>query len=284
MAKKIIVTKKKQSQNNKKTNKNTKNNNSTKIIIKRKTPTPKIIIETQTNKENWLFNIIKNFSKILIWSIPFFLIGGGIYWTLFKFFPNFYHQINAFTGDVAIKTKSFYDKTTQPIRQVIENVCNKITGNEKDPLSPKAKLSCYLTTTLSVIGICLGIGKMGNWLKKGKKPPIKQGMKTIIQKRATSLSGKILKIGSKVLGLVSLVATTYELYQFYREETKIPHPPQPLTQQIKNPLTLNLPTNMKDGETTITNHDEVKETITPAEKTQEPTNQEERETGNLNNP
>ncbi|MDO8054927.1 hypothetical protein OC691_00860 ['Cleome sp.' phytoplasma] len=279
MAKKIIETKKNQSQNNNKTNKNTKNNKSTKIIIKRKTPTPKIIIETQTNKENWLLKIIKNSFNILIWSIPFFLIGGGIYWILFKFFPDLYHQINAFTGDVAIKTKSFYDKTTQPIRQVVENVYNKITGNDKNPLSPKAKLSCYLTTTLSVIGICLGIGKIGNWLKKGKKPPIKQGTKALLQKRANSLSGKILKIGSKVLGLVSLVATTYELYQFYREETKIPHPPQPLTQQIKNPLTLNLPTNMKDEKTTITNHDEVKETITPAEKTQE-----ESETGNLNNP
>ncbi|WP_320411923.1 hypothetical protein [Candidatus Phytoplasma asiaticum] len=79
------------------------------------------------------------------------------------------------------------------------------------------------------------------------------------------------------------LTTTYELYQFYREETKIPNPPQPLTQQIKNPLTLNLPTNMKDGETTITNHDEAKEAINPAEKTQEQTNPEESETGNLNN-
>ncbi|MFT2804592.1 hypothetical protein [Candidatus Phytoplasma asteris] len=49
----------------KQTNKNnqnqSKNNKSNKIIIKRKTPTPKIIIETQTNKENWFLKIIKTF-------------------------------------------------------------------------------------------------------------------------------------------------------------------------------------------------------------------------------
>ncbi|MDO8059408.1 hypothetical protein OC683_02215 ['Crotalaria aegyptiaca' phytoplasma] len=278
MAIKIIETKKNQSQNNKKTNKNTKNKKSNQIIIQRKTSTPKIIIETPTKKEYWLFNIIKNFSKILIWGIPFFLIGGGIYWSLFKFFPDFYHQIHALTGDVAIKTKSLYDKTTQPLRQVIENVYNKITGNDKDPLSPPAKLGCYLTTTLSVIGICLGVGKMGNWFKKGKKPALKKGTKAIIPQRATSFSGKILKISSKVLGLVSLAATTYELYQFYREETQIPNPPQPLTQQIKNPPTLDLPTE----KTKITNPDEAKETkITNHDEVTTP---KESETGNRNNP
>ncbi|WAN63263.1 hypothetical protein RS022_03250 [Candidatus Phytoplasma rubi] len=50
----------------KKTNKNTKNNKSNEIIIKRKTTTPKIIIETQTQKENWFFKITKTFFKILI--------------------------------------------------------------------------------------------------------------------------------------------------------------------------------------------------------------------------
>ncbi|PQP78950.1 hypothetical protein C6B37_02845, partial [Candidatus Phytoplasma phoenicium] len=134
MAKKIIETKKNQSKNNNKTNKNTKNqsknNKSNEIIIKRKTPAPKIIIETQTNKENWLLKIIKTFFKILIWCIPLLLIGGAIYWTLFKFFPEVLNQINTFTGDSAAKTKALYDKATQPIRQVIEYIYNKITGND----------------------------------------------------------------------------------------------------------------------------------------------------------
>lgn len=284
----------------KKTNKNTKNqsknNKSNEIIIKRKNSTPKIIIETQTKKENWLLKIIKTFFNIFKWCIPLLLIGGAFYWTLFKFFPEVLNQINAFTGDVATKTKVLYDKTTQPIRKVIEYIYNKVTGNDKDSNhtpSPKEKLGYYLTTTLSVIGICFGIGKVGNWLKSGKKKTIKKGTKTIIQKKATSkianVGGKILKIGSKVLFWVSLASTAYELYQFYHEETKTPNPPQKLTHKMENPQPPILqapsiqqsfnPTIIENEESTLTNNNEVKE-----ETTQEETNQEESETGNLNNP
>ncbi|GAK74310.1 hypothetical protein OYV_08150, partial ['Chrysanthemum coronarium' phytoplasma] len=69
MAKKIIKTKKNQSKSNKKSPQS-KNNKTTKTIIKRKTPTPKIIIATQTQKENWFFKIIKNFFNILVYFIP----------------------------------------------------------------------------------------------------------------------------------------------------------------------------------------------------------------------
>ncbi|TKA87886.1 MAG: hypothetical protein QS2022_4310 [Candidatus Phytoplasma asteris] len=206
----------------KKTNKNTKNqsknNKSNEIIIKRKTLTPKIIIETQTKKEKWFLKIIKTFFNILIWFIPLLLIGGAFYWTLFKFFPEVLNQINTFTGDAAAKTKALYDKATQPIRQVIEYIYNKLTGKNKDPNhipSPQNKLGYYLATTLSVVGICLGFGKIGNWLKNGKKKTIKKGTKTIIQKKATSkianIGGKILKIGSKALFWVSLASTAYEI-------------------------------------------------------------------------
>lgn len=180
----------------KKTNKNTKNqsknNKSNKIIIKRKTPTPKIIIETQTKKENWFFKIIKTFFNILIWCIPLLLIGGAIYWTLFKFFPEVLNQINVFTGDAAAKTKVFYDKAIQPIRTFVEYIYNKLTGNDKDPNhtpSPQNKLGYYLATTLNVIGICLGIGKVGNWLKGGKKKTIKKGTTKAIKKTAPSKIG-----------------------------------------------------------------------------------------------
>ncbi|WAN63411.1 hypothetical protein RS022_05460 [Candidatus Phytoplasma rubi] len=50
MSKKIIENKKNQSKKNKNSHQS-KNNKSNKIIIKRKTPTPKIIIETQTKKK-----------------------------------------------------------------------------------------------------------------------------------------------------------------------------------------------------------------------------------------
>ncbi|ABC65463.1 conserved hypothetical protein [Aster yellows witches'-broom phytoplasma AYWB] len=75
--------------------------------------------------------------------LPFILIGGAIYWTLFKFFPEVLDQINAFTSDAVTKTKSLYDKTTQPIRKVIEYIYYKLTGNDKDPNhipSPQTKL------------------------------------------------------------------------------------------------------------------------------------------------
>ncbi|MDC9032289.1 hypothetical protein [Columbia Basin potato purple top phytoplasma] len=295
MSKKIIETKKNHSKNNKKTHQS-KKNKSNKIIIKRKTPTPKIIIETQAKKENWFLKIIKTFFNILKWSIPLLLIGGAIYWTLFKFFPEVLNQINTFTANAATKTKALYDKATQPIRQVIEYIYNKVTGNDKDPNhtpSPKNKLGYYLATTLSVIGICLGIGKVGHWLKSGKKKTIKKGTKSIIQKKATSkianLGGKILKIGSKALFWVSLASTAYELYQFYQEETKIPNPPQQLTHKMENPPTpiLQTPsiqqsfnlTVIKNEESTLNNNNEDKTVIT-----QEETTQEESETGNLNNP
>ncbi|WAN63099.1 hypothetical protein RS022_00940 [Candidatus Phytoplasma rubi] len=279
----------------KKTNKNTKNqsknNKSNEIIIKRKTQTPKIIIETQTKKEKWFLKIIKTFFNILVWCIPLLLISGAIYWTLFKFFPEALNQITAFTSNAAVKTKVLYDKATQPIRQVIEYIYNKITGNDKDPNhtpSPQNKLGYYLATTLSVIGICLGIGKVGHWLKSGKKKTIKKGTKAIIQKKATSkianVGGKILKICSKALFWVSLVSTAYELYQFYHEETKIPNPPQQLTHKMENPPTPILqtpsiqqsfnPTIIENEESTLTNNNE--------DKTE--TNQEESQTGNLNNP
>ncbi|BAD04131.1 MAG: hypothetical protein QS2022_0700 [Candidatus Phytoplasma asteris] len=279
----------------KKTNKNTKNqsknNKSNEIIIKRKTLTPKIIIETQTKKEKWFLKIIKTFFNILIWFIPLLLIGGAFYWTLFKFFPEVLNQINTFTGDAAAKTKALYDKATQPIRQVIEYIYNKLTGKNKDPNhipSPQNKLGYYLATTLSVVGICLGFGKIGNWLKNGKKKTIKKGTKTIIQKKATSkianIGGKILKIGSKALFWVSLASTAYEIYQFYHEETKTPNPPQQLTHKMENPPTPILqtpsipqsfnPTIIENEESTLTNNNEVKEKTT----------QEESKTGNLNNP
>nr|BDU62109.1 hypothetical protein [Candidatus Phytoplasma phoenicium] len=287
----------------KKTNKNTKNqsknNKSNEIIIKRKTPAPKIIIETQTKKENWLFKIIKTFFNILIWCIPLLLIGGAIYWTLFKFFPEVLNQINTFTGDAVAKTKVLYDKATQPIRKVIEYIYNKVTGNDKDPNhtpSPQNKLGYYLATTLSVIGICFGIGKVGNWLKSGKQKIIKKGTKAIIQKKATSkianVGGKILKIGSKALFWVSLASTAYELYQFYQEETKIANPPQQLTHKMENPPTpiLQAPFIQQQPNNelpTIVNpiqEETTQEETTQEEITQEETNQEESETGNLNNP
>ncbi|QKX95229.1 hypothetical protein [Candidatus Phytoplasma asteris] len=293
MSKKIIETKKNQSKNNNKTNKNTKNqsknNKSNKIIIKRKTQTPSIIIETQTKKENWLFKIVKTFFKILIWCIPLLLIGGAIYWTLFKFFPEVLNQINTFTSNTATKTKALYDKATQPIRKVIEYIYNKVTGNDKDPNrtpSPQNKLGYYLATTLTVIGICFGIGKIGNWLKSGKKKTIKKGTKAIIQKKATSkianVGGKILKIGSKALFWVSLASTAYELYQFYQEETKIPNPPQQLTHKMENPPTTILqapPIQQQPNNELPTIVNPIQE-----ETNQEETNQEESKTGNLNNP
>ncbi|XKW59291.1 hypothetical protein ACGRT8_01325 [Candidatus Phytoplasma australasiaticum] len=251
-------------------------NKSNPIIIPRKSKIPKIIIENQKPQTNWLLKITKTLGNILLWSLPLLLIGGGIYWTLFKFFPDLFHQINAFTGNVALKTKTLYDKTTQPIRNVIEYIYHKLTGNDKNPnhtLPSPTKLGCYLTTTLSVIGICLGIGKVGNWLKSGKKTTIKKGTKAIIQKQTTSrianIGGKILKISSKVLGLISLAATTYELYQFYQEETKSPNPPQQLTNKMKNPP---IPTITQYQEATLTNNNEDnnnedKEEITPPEKT-----------------
>lgn len=286
MAKKIIETKKNQ----------TKNNKSAKTIIKRKNPTPKIIIETQTKKENWFLKIIKIFFHILIWCIPLLLIGGGIYWTLFKFFPEVFNQINAFAETATTKTKVLYDKATQPIRQVIEYIYNKVTGKNKDPNhipSPQNKLGYYLATTLSVIGICLGIGKVGNWLKSGTQKTIIKGTKNLIQKKATSkianVAGKMLKIGGKVLFWVSLASTAYELYQFYHEETKTSNPPQQLTHQIEKPSITNIqtpsiqqtqkPTITKNEEPNITNNNESK-----AEPTTEETIQEESKTGNLNNP
>ncbi|BAD04737.1 hypothetical protein PAM_652 [Onion yellows phytoplasma OY-M] len=284
----------------KKTNKNSKNqsknNKSNEIIIKRKNPTPKIIIETQTKKENWLFKIIKTFFNIFKWFIPLLLIGGGFYWTLFKFFPEVLNQINAFTSNAVTKTKILYDKATQPIRKVIEYIYNKLTGNDKDPNhvpSPQNKLGYYLATTLSVIGICLGIGKIGNWLKSRKKKTIKKGTTKAIKKTAPSklanLGGKALRIGSKALFLVSLASTAYELYQFYREENKTPNPPQQLTNKIENPSTpisqtpsiqqsFN-PTIIENEESNITNNNEDK-----TETTQEEITQEESESGNLNNP
>lgn len=238
-----------------------------------------------------MLKIIKTFFNIFKWFIPLLLIGGAFYWTLFKFFPEVLNQINTFTGDAAAKTKALYDKATQPIRKVIEYIYNKVTGNDKDPNhtpSPQNKLGYYLATTLSVIGICFGIGKVGNWLKGGKKKTIKKGTKTIIQKKATSkianVGGKILKIGSKALFWVSLASTAYELYQFYHEETKIPNPPQQLTHKMENPPTSILqaptiqqsfnPTIIQNEESTLTNNNEVKEETT----------QEESKTGNLNNP
>ncbi|QKX95215.1 hypothetical protein [Candidatus Phytoplasma asteris] len=288
MSKKIIETKKNQSKNNNKTNKNTKNqsknNKSNKIIIKRKTPTPKIIIETQAKKENWFLKIIKTFFNILKWSIPLLLIGGAIYWTLFKFFPEVLNQINTFTGDAAAKTKTLYDKATQPIRQVIEYIYNKITGNDKDPNhtpSPQNKLGYYLATTLSVIGICFGIGKVGHWLKSGKKKTIKKGTTKAIKKTSPSklanLGGKALRIGSKALFWVSLASTAYELYQFYHEETKTPNPPQQLTHKMENPQ----PPILQTPSIQQQPNNELSTIVNPI---QEETNQEESETGNLNNP
>ncbi|WP_041624737.1 hypothetical protein [Candidatus Phytoplasma asteris] len=273
---------------NKKNNKkNTKKSTGKIIITKRKpiTEPPKIIIETQTKKENWFLKTLKSIINKILFLLPFILIGGAIYWTLFKFFPEVLNQINAFTSDAPAKTKSLYDKATQPIRNFIEYIYHKLTGNDKDPNhnpSSQNKLGCYLATTLSVIGICLGIGKVGHWLKSGKTKTIKKGTKTIIQKKATSkianVGGKILKIGSKALFWVSLVSTAYELYQFYHEETKIPNPPQQLTNKIENPPTPILQTQnttiIEDEESTLTNNNEVKEE----------TNQEESITGNLNNP
>ncbi|QKX95521.1 hypothetical protein [Candidatus Phytoplasma asteris] len=277
----------------KKTNKNSKNqsknNKSNEIIIKRKNPTPKIIIETQTKKENWLFKIIKTFFNIFKWCIPLLLIGGAFYWTLFKFFPEVLNQINAFTNNTAAKIKILYDKATQPIRTFVEYIYNKLTGNDKDPNhnpSPQNKLSYYLATTLSVIGICFGIGKIGNWLKGGTKKTIKKGTKTIIQKKATSkianVGGKILKIGSKALFWVSLASTAYELYQFYQEETKIPNPPQQLTHKMENPPTTILqapPIQQQPNNELPTIVNPIQEEITQEEITQE-----ESKTGNLNNP
>ncbi|WAN63430.1 hypothetical protein RS022_05720 [Candidatus Phytoplasma rubi] len=189
------------------------------------------------------------------------------------------------------KTKMLYDKATQPIRNVIEYIYNKVTGNDKDPNhtpSPQNKLGYYLTTTLSVIGICFGIGKISHWLKGVTKKTIKKGTKAIIQKKATSkianVGGKILKIGSKALFWVSLASTAYELYQFYHEETKIPNPPQQLTHKMENPQPpiLQAPpiqqsfnqTIIQNEESSLTNNNEVKEETT----------QEESKTGNLNNP
>ncbi|QKX95169.1 MAG: hypothetical protein RP166_2090 [Rapeseed phyllody phytoplasma] len=285
MAKKIIETKKNQS----------KNNESNKNIIKRKTPTPKIIIETQAKKENWFLKIIKTFFNILKWFIPLLLIGGAIYWTLFKFFPEVLNQINAFTSNAVAKTKALYDKATQPIRQVIEYIYNKITGNDKNPNhtpSSKNKLGYYLATTLSVIGVCLGIGKIGNWLKKGKKKTIKKGTKAIIQKKATSkianVGGKILKIGSKILFWVSLASTAYELYQFYHEETKIPNPPQQLTHKMENPPTpiFQNPSIQQQPNNELPTIDNLtQENIAgPLSPIIDNPTQEESETGNLNNP
>ncbi|WP_268850227.1 hypothetical protein [Candidatus Phytoplasma rubi] len=271
-----------------------KNNKSNKIIIRKQTQTPKIIIETQTKKEKWCLKIIKTFFKIIIWCILLLLIGEAIYWTLFKFFPEVLNQINAFTSNVAAKTKILYDKTTQPIRQVIEYIYNKVTGNDKDPNhtpSPQNKLGYYLATTLSVIGICFGIGKISHWLKGGTKKTIKKGTKAIIQKKATSkivnVVGKILKIGSKDLFWVSLASTAYELYQFYQEETKIPNPPQQLTHKMENPPTpiLQIPSIQQQTNNelpTIVNP--IQEETTKEETNQEETNQEESKTGNLNNP
>ncbi|MDV3199199.1 MAG: hypothetical protein Q8874_01180 [Sweet potato little leaf phytoplasma] len=269
MAKKIIKIKKQQITKNK----------SNQIIIPRKSKIPKIIIENQKPQTNWLLKITKTLGNILLWSLPLLLIGGGLYWTLFKFFPDIFHQINAFTSNVALKTKTLYDKATQPILNIIKYIYPKITGN---PLSPKAKLVSYLATTLSVIGICLGIGKIGNWLKKGKKITLKKGTKTmikktkkgtkaIVQKQATSrianVGGKILKISSKVLGLISLAATAYELYQFYQTDVKSPNPPQQLTNKMENPSIPNL---TQYQESTVTNNNEDKEEITlPAKASNE---------------
>ncbi|MDV3201455.1 MAG: hypothetical protein Q8872_01085 [Candidatus Phytoplasma australasiaticum] len=270
MAKKIIKIKKKQITKNK----------SNQIIIPRKSKIPKIIIENQKPQTNWLLKITKTLGNILLWSLPLLLIGGGIYWTLFKFFPDIFHQINAFTGNVALKTKTFYDKATQPIRNVIEFIYPKITGNS---LSPKAKLVGYLTTTLSVIGICLGLGKIGNRFISGKQTTIPKRTKAIIQKQTTSrianVGGKILKISSKVLGLISLTATTYELYQFYREETKNPNPTQQLTNKMENP---SIPTMTPYPESFLTNNNE--ETTPPKTAKNESVIDNESLIGNSNTP
>ncbi|TKA88179.1 MAG: hypothetical protein QS2022_1590 [Candidatus Phytoplasma asteris] len=282
-------------QTNKNTKNQSKNNKSNKIIIKRKNPTPKIIIETQTKKENWWLKITKAFFKILIWCIPLLLIGGAIYWTLFKFFPEVLNQITAFTGNAVAKTKLLYDKATQPIRKVIEYIYNKVTGNDKDPnhtLSLKEKIGYYLTTTLSVVGICFGLGKISNWLKSGKKKTIKKSTKAIIQKKATSkianVSGKILKIGSKALFWISLASTAYELYQFYQEETKIPNPPQQLTNKMENPPTpiFQNPSIQQQPNNELPTIDNLTQenTAGPLSSIIDNPTQEERITGNLNNP
>ncbi|GAK74301.1 hypothetical protein ['Chrysanthemum coronarium' phytoplasma] len=282
-------------QTNKNTKNQSKNNKSNKIIIKRKNPTPKIIIETQTKKENWWLKIAKAFFKILIWCIPLLLIGGAIYWTLFKFFPEVLNQITAFTGNAVAKTKVLYDKATQPIRKVIEYIYNKVTGNDKDPnhtLSLKEKIGYYLTTTLSVVGICFGLVKISNWLKSGKKKTIKKSTKAIIQKKATSkianVSGKILKIGSKALFWISLASTAYELYQFYQEETKIPNPPQQLTNKMENPPTpiFQNPSIQQQPNNELPTIDNLTQenTAGPLSSIIDNPTQEERITGNLNNP
>ncbi|PEH36349.1 hypothetical protein BBA70_01090 [New Jersey aster yellows phytoplasma] len=275
-----------------------------KIIITKRKPTtehPKIVIETQTKKENWFLKILKSIFNIILILLPFILIGGAIYWTLFKFFPEVLNQINDFTNNAATKIKSLYDKTTQPIRNFIEYIYRKLTGNDKDPNhipSPQTKLGYYLATTLSVIGICLGLGKIGNWFKSGKTKTIKKGTKTIVQKKATSkvanFGGKLLRFGSKAIFFVSLASTAYELYQFYQSETKNPHPPQPLTNKIENPQAPILqapsiqqtpsPTIIENEESTLTNNNENKITETTQEETNntEDTNANERGNHNLN--
>ncbi|MFB0638507.1 MAG: hypothetical protein AB2N28_2330 [Candidatus Phytoplasma solani] len=257
----------------------------TKPITKTTPPQPtKIIVETQQKQDNWFVKIIKILGKAIIVLLPILLIGGGIYWVLFKFFPEIFTQINAFTGDAAAKTKSLYDKATQPIYNFIKHIHNKITGNDKDPNhtpSPQNKLGYYLATTLSVIGICLGIGKIGNWLKGGAKKAIRKGTKKTIQKKATSkianVGSKICKIGGKVLFWVSLALTAYELYQFYQEETQNPNPPQQLTHKMENPPTpiFQNPSIQQQP------NNELSTIVNPI---QEETNQEERITGNLDNP
>ncbi|WAN63357.1 hypothetical protein RS022_04570 [Candidatus Phytoplasma rubi] len=126
------------------------------------------------------------------------------------------------------------------------------------------------------------------WQEKLSKKELKRSYKKATSKIA-NLGGKIIKIGSKALFWISLASTAYELYQFYQEETKIPNPPQQLTHKMENPPTPILqappiqqsfnPTIIQNEESTLTNNNEVKE-----EKTKEETNQEESETGNLNNP
>ncbi|ABC65393.1 conserved hypothetical protein [Aster yellows witches'-broom phytoplasma AYWB] len=268
MAKKIIIIKKtKKQQTTKKTTKNQRKltPKTTKATIMKKTSTritkstpkttkpikqqrtaqpTKIIVSTQQKQDNWFVKIIKPLKTTILILLPLTLIVGGIYWVLFKFFPEIFSQINDFTINAATKTKSLYDKITQPIRDFIEYIHNKATGNNQNPNqtpSRQNKLGYYLATTLSIIGICLGIGKIGNWLKGGTKKAIRKGTKKIIQKKATSkianVGSKICKIGGKILFWVSIASTAYELYQFYQEGTRNPNPPQQLENKNKNPNT-----------------------------------------------
>ncbi|WP_373402808.1 hypothetical protein [Candidatus Phytoplasma solani] len=91
----------------------------TKPITKTAPPQPtKIIVETQQKQDNWFVKILKSLGNTILFLLPILLIGGGICWVLFKFFPELASKFGGAFKNLKDACHNINDKTAEALEKI----------------------------------------------------------------------------------------------------------------------------------------------------------------------